>query len=311
MKLRNIIFVIFTGSLNLTSYASSATDFSDSFESGDMSTTNVDGFSWGKNNKTSIVTQHPEDGPVALYNNKSIYRVHSAATSEGRVKDWTAKSGENSLRFRYSAGSPWTEQRYDLGSSYPEIWFSYWIRIPTNYYRELGTNGGKNNKWFNIQMAPMSQYQDKTVSRVEMQEWSNGAGGMKINIQFRNGSNGKYKSSNSYPDFVTPDDAGRWMLLTYHLKASSTTTSTDGILRMYRKWEDETSDTLINELIDINVGIGAGSISSNRKGWAAGYIMGYANDPYKNDTEWLFDSLTISSSRPTPTPPTNLSVTTK
>jgi len=38
----------------------------DSFESGDMSTTNTDGFSWANNNRTSIVTQGPKDEPVAI-----------------------------------------------------------------------------------------------------------------------------------------------------------------------------------------------------------------------------------------------------
>ena len=262
----------------------------DSFESQDMSTTNSDGFSWGNNNKTSVVTQHATDGSVAVYNNGSIYNIAAPVMNDGTIRDWTAFDGDYSLRFRYPASQNWTEQRYELGNGYPEVWVSYWIRVPINYYRGSGTN----NKWFNIQMGTMSQYGDPTVSRIEMQDWPNGNGGMNINIQFRNGSDELFASSPSYPDFITPNDAGRWMHLIYHMKASQTNTSTDGILRMYRKWEGDTSYTLINELVNLNVGIGAGSVSAGLLGWASGYIMGYANAPYDNDTEWLLDEFTIS-----------------
>lgn len=263
--------------------------FNDSFESADMSATNSDGFKWDKNNRTSVVIQDPSDGPVSLYMNKVTYDIYSSVMPDKSVRDWSAKDKTYALRFRYPAGQKWSEQRYDLGGAYPDVWVSYWIRVPNNYYR----GSGRNNKWFNIQMAPMDQYSDKTVSRVEMQDWSNRAGGVKINIQFRNGSGG-YTNSSSYNNFITPADAGRWMHVIYHLKASATASSTDGLIRMYRRWKNEADYTLINELTNLNVGIGAGSVSAGRLGWAAGYIMGYSNTSYANDTEWLLDSFVVS-----------------
>ncbi|HEB87062.1 MAG TPA: hypothetical protein ENI68_08630 [Gammaproteobacteria bacterium] len=132
-----------------------------------------------------------------------------------------------------------------------------------------------------------------------------------MNIQFRNGSNGKYKNSKVYKNFITPADAGKWMQVVYHLKASATTSSNDGVIRMYRRWDGEFKFTLINDLSNLNVGIGAGSVSSGRLGWAAGYIMGYANTSYATDTEWLLDSFTVSDTSlltlVTPKSPTTLS----
>ena len=310
---RNNIFTV----LLFSSLCASATTagaeviFLETFESSDMTTTNEAGFAWGGLNRTSIVTRDaacstPGDN-VVLWNGRAICTVLSASDP----RDWTAKVGDNSLRFRYAAGEYWTEQRYDFGKGYPETWVSYWIRVPTNYYRGSGTN----NKWFDILMAPMSQYEDSTVSRIEMQDWaSNTAGAMVLNIQFRNGSDGKFKSSDRYPDFVTPADAGKWMHIIYQLKSSSNNTATDGILRMYRRWENEGNYTLINELINLNVGIGAGSVSAGYLGWGAGYIMGYANSAYAKDTEWLLDNFTVSNTSlfpNLPNPPNHVTGTVK
>lgn len=292
MKIRTTLVPICIGLLSIVSAPVFAADiFSDSFESKDMSATNTNGFKWSKNNRTSIVIQDPNDGPVAVYNNGVIYNIHSSTMpDDGSTRNWTAKSGTHSLRFSYPNGQNWSEQRYDLGGAYPEVWISYWMRVPANFYRE----NGRNNKWFDILMAPISQYSDTSVSRIEMQDWPNGSGGMNLNIQFRNGADGIFTNSNTYNNFITPVDANRWMLVVYHFKASATNSSTDGILRMYRRWKNETKFTLINELSNLNVGIGSGSVTAGRLGWASGYIMGYANAPYANDTEWLMDDFTVS-----------------
>ena len=312
MKIRVTLVLICIGMFSIVSPpVSAAVIFSDSFESANMSATSTDGFKWDKNNRTSIVTQDPSDGPVAVYNNRTIHNIDNKTMPDGSIRDWHAENGKYSLRFRYAAGRNWVEQRYDFGKGYPELWVSYWMRVPVNYKR----GSGRNNKWFNIQMAPMSQYEDSTVSRIEMQDWPSGSGGFNINIQFRNGSNGKFINSSSYKNFITPADAGKWMHIIYHLKASATTSSTDGIIRMYRRWQGEPGYTLINDLNNLNVGIGAGSVSSGRLGWVAGYLMGYANTAYATDTEWLLDDFVVSDSAPIadlsgqlPKPPTNLSV---
>lgn len=311
MSLKTTIFTLSIVLFGFTSFTGNAgVIFSDSFESGDMSATSTDGFSWDKNNSTSIVTQDQTDGPVAIYNNQPIYNIHDTTMPDGSTRNWTAKVGANSLRFRYAAGANWSEQRYDLGKGYPEIWISYWIRVPTNYKRGLGSSN-VNNKWFDILMGPMSQYSNGTVSRIEMQDWPGSSNSMNINIAFRNGSDGKYKNSNMYSQFVTPADAGKWMHLVYQLRASATTSTTDGIIRMYRRWENETGYTLINELVNLNVGIGAGSVSSGYLGWGSGYFMGYANSPYNNDTEWLIDDFIVSDTSlflNPPKPPSSITV---
>ena len=297
---------IFAAMLGISFTVQAATIFQDLFESADMSASNADGFTWDANNSTSIVTQDAVDGPVAVWNNGPIYNIHPPLMPDSSIRDWTAYDGAYSLRVRYAAGVNWAEQRFDMGGAYPEVWIAYWIRVPGNYSR----GSGSNNKWFDILMATMADYTTTTVSRVEMQDWQGAAGSMNINIQFRNGTDGLFTNSSTYNNFVTPADAGRWMRVVYYLKASSTPAATDGIIRMYRIWAGETSYTLINDLSNINVGIGAGSIAAGRPGWSAGYLMGYANSTYANDTEWLIDSFIVSDTPliTTPMPPTNFIV---
>ncbi len=85
-------------------FLSSTSLLAESFESMDMSNSNIDGFSWNSNNRTSVVTQDPVDGPVVVYNNGVINNIAAPNLPDGSVRDWSAKSGDYSLRFRYPAG---------------------------------------------------------------------------------------------------------------------------------------------------------------------------------------------------------------
>ena len=294
MNFKPTFLLICAATLSLNSISSFAQGviFEDSFESGDMSTTNSDGFSWRPLNRTSIVTQSEDNGNVVIYNASGRA---DAIKDDGR--NWSAFHGHNSLRFRYPAGEAWSEQRFELGGAYPEVWLSYWIRVPTNYFRATPSN----NKWLVFQMVPhnsTSGFGD--YSHVEMRDWpmGNDSGAMKVDIQFRNGANGNFTISDAYDNFITPADAGQWMHLVYHFKASSSNTATDGLVRMYRRWNGETEYTLINDLSNIAVGMGPASIAADTLGWTSGYLLGWANSAYAEDTEWLIDQFTVSQTPP-------------
>ena len=136
----------------------------------------------------------------------------------------------------------------------------------------------------------MSQYSDPGVSRIEMQDYPVGSGKTNISIQFRNGHTGGYTNSDSYSPFLDPADADRWMHCVYQLVGSTTVTSTDGIIRLYRRWEDESNYELINELVDLPVPV----TEDGDPGWRAGYLMGWANAPFTVQTEFLIDDFVMS-----------------
>lgn len=308
MKTKTTLISICFGMLSAVSLiAHSQILLEETFESGNMSTTtNADGFRWESNNRTSVVTEAPSCGglsagtPTAIYNNSVICNGPQTPAGSG---NWIAKNGENSLRFRYSAGQPWTEQRYFLNSpGYPELWISYWLRVPTNYVRGpvSGYNGAGNNKFFSILMGRMpEEYQTSYVSSFFIRDWPNSnPNNMDVDIEFNNGTDNQATVSSRHTNFVTPADAGRWMHLVYHLKASATTSSTDGVLQLYRKWDGESNYTSIVKLSNLNVGVGQGSLDAGFTGWAGGYLMGYHNAPFAEDTEWLLDDFIVSDTPP-------------
>lgn len=242
----------------------------DSFESGDMSATNSDGFEWGRNNRTSVVTKK-----AVVYNNGN----KNVTIPSGR--NWDPKSGEHSLRFRYSAGSPMTEQRFNLGKHYNDLWLTYWLKVPLNF-----TQGSKNNKF--LSLWPSNYDRAGTVT---WQTRPNGTGG--ANLVYQDGGVTS-RETGSTPFISVPESRGRWMHIAVHVRASSGPTANDGTIQLFRKWAGENTYTKIHEKLNADTW----DSISNKQGISKGYIMGWANDPYDINTEWLLDDFAIHTESP-------------
>lgn len=261
--------------------------FFDGFESGDMSTTNSDGFTWGANNRTSVVTMDPtsgqgtclgnEIGARAIWNNGAIcnpsYPIYS---------DWTAKTGRNSLRFRYAAGEEWAEQQFTLGGEYPELWMAFWLRVPVNFYKS-----GGNFKLWRIWMGDYANEGTKVGSefRNAPPEYPDGSANVYLKAGTESGDTAHYA-----PFITVPDDRGRWMHIVVYVKPNTEVDSANGIIRQWRRWADESEYTLMNESVDRNIQPSNGDI----QGFNIGYLMGWANGAYAETTEFLLDDFTLS-----------------
>ncbi|MEX2475911.1 hypothetical protein [Marinobacter sp.] len=252
--------------------------FIDSFESGDMSATSKDGFDWQRNNRTSVVTEE-----AVVYNNGEKYNPPKYG------EDWSAFHGDHSLRFRYPAGEAMAEQRFRLGSSYPDIWFQYWVRVPTNYTH--GSSNPSNHKLFALWM---DDYSSKGLGpTIAWEFWGTGGGSSNLAFHYSEGGYEVLGGHKQYTDFISvPSDRGRWMELTIHIKASSSGSSSDGVIELWRRWESESPDD--RELLHRTREAVLPFPSGGPNGWAAGYFMGWANAAYSQDTEWLIDHITIS-----------------
>ncbi|MBS8230993.1 hypothetical protein [Marinobacter salarius] len=244
--------------------------FLDSFESGDMSSTNSQGFDWGRNNRTSVVTEE-----AAVYNNGEIYNIPSGDP------DWSPKTGDHSLRFRYSSGQPMTEQRFDLGAHYRDVWIAYWIRVPNNFVQ-----GSLNSKFLSV--WPETYDREGTVT------WNtrpNGRGGSNLLVSDGGVVRGEDLST---PFIEVPGDRGRWMHVVARLKSASGPNAHDGIIQLYRRWEGDDSYTVIHDKRTADTW----DNTTGTQGISQGYILGWANDPYSNDTEWLLDDFSVHTSSP-------------
>lgn len=304
MKSKSTLFVICvaaTAWATTLAHAEEDVLFFDSFESGNMSTTNASGFQWGHVNRTSIVTQSETDGNVIIYSptGEEVYDIQNDG------KDWTAFDGENSLRFRYPAGVNWSEQRFDMGDAYPELWISFWLRVPTNFSH--GTENPTNHKLFALWMDGYDTKGDGPTIIWEF--WNNGNNGSNLAVHYSEGGFTGAGGHLQHTPFISyPTDQGRWMHIVLNIKAATNKTSNDGIIKMWRLWAGETAYSQFHNISDANIAIPEGGPN----GWAAGYIMGWSNPTYDNDTEWLLDSFTVSETmlldgsepiKPPPAPP--------
>ena len=254
--------------------------FRDDFESGDLSATNEAGFRWGNTNRTSIVR---DDGYVVFNGDPIMDGPHLD-------RQWEARSGSHSLRFRYPAYESFSEQRFRMGAAYPVIWIGYWLRIPINFKHEKVLTTPTNNKFFALWMDDYSQHGDGPT--VVWNFWQDDdTFGSRHTISLSNETNGVRGHHSSYPGFIEhPADQGRWMHVVLYARMSTDATSNDGEAKIWRRWEDDTSYTLISESLDR----GFVAPAAGPNGWAAGYVMGWANSGYAEDTEFLLDDFELA-----------------
>jgi hypothetical protein len=265
--------------------------FFDDFESARMNSTtilalpsNLDGFTWNDNNKTRVVKDEwdldPSGGREVWHN--GVIDIFSAGA------DWRTKSGLNSLLFRYLPNEYMTEQRFSFNTAYREVWVRYWIRIPNNF--NLSPTGS-NNKWFIVWAGPYSGGDGASCLWEIRPETSGGQTiGAYIYTHVNQPGIGFSSALEQVNGFIRiPEDRGRWMQVVYQVKYSSTNDTYDGLFRMWRRWDGDPSLTLIHEKTNLMYRPAEGA-----PGLEAGYIMGWANNPYAETTEFLVDDFTVS-----------------
>ncbi|QSP93676.1 hypothetical protein LPB19_10715 [Marinobacter salinisoli] len=262
----------------ITSTVSAAPLLVDSFESGDLSATNADGFQWSSTNRTGVVTEN-----ALIYNKGPTNEVPAYDF------DWAPKHGAHSLRFEYPPGKAWSEQRFKLGDAYRDIWFQYWVRVPVNYYH--GQKSPTNNKFFSLWMDGYSS--KGNGPSIAWEFWGDPDGSSRIAFHYSSGGYTIMGSHRQIKPFISvPRDRGRWMEVTIHVKAASSSSSNDGVIEFWRRWEDESPDA--RELLHRTTSADIAAPPGGPNGWAAGYLMGWANAEYAEQTDWLIDYFTIS-----------------
>lgn len=263
--------------------AQAQTVIRDSFESEDLSARYTSGIDWAGTNRTSLVKRDPALGDLVVYNHSGVVSIQA-----GFDRQWQAKDGDISMRFRYPSGSnSWAEQKFSLDNAHPEIWIRFWLKVPINFKHSSNSPG--NNKLFALWM---DGYSSKGLGPTVIWEfWNDGAGGSKLAYHY---SPGGYRTANGHKQHTQfiryPDDQGRWMQIVMHVVQSSGDAANDGVIELYRRWADESSFTRLHNDQNADVAPPAGG----PYGWKAGYLMGWSNPGYSEPTEWLLDDFAIS-----------------
>lgn len=271
-------FSSFAAVVSVALFAASTTNAAptlvDSFESANLSAPdgpapalNSSGFRWGGTNYTSL---------VGMVNGQPTRVWTGSATNDiWPGHDFKCYEGTYCLRFRYLAGNNMAEQRFDLGQAYPEAWIRYWIRVPPNFQ-----HGGANNKfaafWTNVYDGP---------GDITWQTRPAGGGSAKLVVQDGGTSQPEIDAAGGF--IRVPDDRGRWMQVVIRMKPATASGANNGTIQFYRRWSNESTFSLLYSKTTARFYEGG-------QGIKAGYLMGWANDPYAQETEWLLDGFTVA-----------------
>lgn len=199
-------------------------------------------------------------------------------------------SGTRSLRFRYPAGEniSW-EERWTSTVAHQELYIRFWLQVPSNFAPRDGASN--NSKLFAIWMDDYSGAGNGPT--VIWEFWSEPALSRSV-VTFHFSTGGFTGAGAHLQDayFAGVADQGRWMELCIHVKAATTTSSNDGVIELFRRWEGEPW-ALLHQYLVADIGPPAGGPN----GWKNGYFMGWSNPGYVAQTDFWLDDMQFSTAK--------------
>lgn len=245
-----------------SSSARSADIFSDDFESGDRAKTE-NGFSWSNSGDNVFVSTD-----VAL-------------------------SGKYSLCFRFAGKPPgadaMAEQRFKLGGNYTELWVQFNVFLPKNYFHRAENPG--NNKL----MSLWSRDYQNTGNLTVLHLWPEADGGSAVTYMVSDKKNRPLIKDGGHPMLFELDkQRGKWTEVTYHWRRQTSETSSDGLVEMWRKVGSGPREKIISaENLDNTWGRDGGP-SPAYNFVTEGYLLGWANSGFSEDTQICIDDVKFS-----------------
>lgn len=230
--------------------------FRDGFESGDLSTA-AGGFTWGE----------------------SV----SAA-----VNDVSAGSGSHSLELVYSAGADgedsFAEQRFSLGSNYDDIWIRYSLYVPDNYRHRSQASIGEsdNNKGFLYLWS--DDYGSPSGPGMGPNLWPNDD---ESSASFYYWGPGLDRHLGVIPEAIVAEDRGQWVTVTMHYRYASEGAA-DGVAEIWKE-----RGGVVEKICDVQDG---DWYVAGQPGFDRGYIFGWANSGFDDETSLRVDDFVASTS---------------
>ena len=178
-----------------------------------------------------------------------------------------------------------SEQRFYLGTPHRNLWIRFWARVPVNFSHN--SSSPSNSKFFAIWMDDYSTKGDG--STVIWEFWNNRADGSNLTIHYNETGGRDTRHEQSTAFIKVPDDRGRWMQVVIHVKAATSASANDGSAALWRRWGNEADFTQFHNKTGMNFTTPLGT-----DGWGGGYLLGWSNPGYLEDTEWLVDTFTLS-----------------
>lgn len=286
------IFILFCLPINT---ALAGEIFSSGFESGslDAGAKQQNGFFWGVGKNTSVSTTNSNTGSYSL---KLTYLIKN------------------------DNGYSNSEQPFELGGNYPELWLKYDLYVPSNYYHEANPSNpvtAKNNKGLANIWGGSSGGAGRNGPKLATHFFPTGTQGASNIVAYASARQSgdialqrNWNNDDGVGYFMTPNDEGHWMTVVLHLKYA-TIANNDGVYEIWKTdWQGKTT-----QMINIHDGnwYSTQDDGSPATGFDKGYLLGWANAGYAKETIFYIDNITFSTTPLTddyvaaPKPPTIIS----
>ncbi|MES2933926.1 MAG: heparin lyase I family protein [Pseudomonadota bacterium] len=222
-----------------------------------------------------IAADNFESGKAsALWNSFAYVTVKPLPAATGR-------SG-NGLAFGY-VGNPvdtrdaTAEARFDLKKEYVELAIEYDLFIPANYKHITPSDRADNNKF--LRLWQVSYSVGEQIGAGTLPQGLNGES--KIGTDYKKFPDWGVSTAIKQADnFITLSDLGQWMTVKIHVKAPSD--KSKGVIQIYKN-----GNLLLNDVAVPNNLPGL-------QGWRYGYLFGWANSGFREDTVLYIDNVKFS-----------------
>lgn len=228
--------------------------FSDGFESGDFSH-KENGGSWNSIEKVSVSTTQVRSGKYAA-------KFHFAGNTD-------------------LSADAWSELRFDVGKLTTEFWMQYDLYIPSNY-KHRNPSGPANDKFFRLWGNDYNDTEKVGASTFPNGGYSSLSGEWDDKVLGLTNGGGMTAYPPQTSVAITSTDVGKWV--TYKIYVKAATSSTTGTLKIWK------NNTLIldatNKVNDYT--------SGEPHAYRYGYILGWSNSGYDQDTDFYLDNVTMA-----------------
>lgn len=224
-----------------------------------------------------------------------------------RVNCGFARDGACSLEFDFEgsiSGDAMAEQRFTLapaGVGYAELWIRYDLFVPENYYhRNIAPSNNKGfiYLWSGDSSAPDQGYGNPRPLLSD--NWwaaSNGQSEASLHVRRPGSDQHLYEFTELA---VTAADRGKWMRVLLHFKLASAANN-DGVAQYWKTPESGARIQILNKT-------NGAWYESGSPGFNNGYLLGYANAGFTQNTKLYIDNIVFSTTPIGPYPPASVTV---
>ena len=193
--------------------------------------------------------------------------------------------GKNSAQFSFEGNQDvnadaFSELRFDLGGLYSELWIQFYVYYPANYSHR-DAPGPDNNKFLRLWGKT---YDD--AGKVGLSTWRSGSGGSELIADWNRRNEGIGPKGDQYLPFITSDDLGKWMKVRVHVVAPQSNAAAGSI----QVWKND--NLIINDFQIVD-----SYYSGESNAYRYGYILGWSNSGYTQNTKINVDGVVFATSK--------------